>query len=93
MNLKWADIHIAGMHSRHICRTDVCKHPALFIPLRMGVTELAGAYPTTENKAREERWGWVGELVAAGRWWWWWSSNGDISLQLLHFVVAAQEAA
>lgn len=27
----------------------------------MGVTELAGAYPTAENKAREERWGWVGE--------------------------------
>lgn len=26
----------------------------------MGVTELAGAYPTAENKAREERWGWVG---------------------------------
>lgn len=54
MNSKWADIHIAEMHSRHICWTDVCKHPVLLIPLHMGVTELAGAYPTPENKAELE---------------------------------------
>lgn len=55
MNWKWADIHIAGMHSGHICRTDVCEHPVLFIPSHMGVTELAGAQPNPweQSKAGE----------------------------------------
>lgn len=77
------------MHSCHICRTDVStRHPVLFILLHMGATELEGAYQQLRTKGG-------GSLLLAGggmRVAESWSSDEDISLQLLHFVVPAQEA-
>lgn len=76
------------MHSHHICRTDVCVAPCTLYPSIHGGHKNARSLPTIQDKrklagGREGG----GEGVV-----WSWLLDEDISPQLLHFVVPAQEA-
>lgn len=85
MNMKWINIHIAEMHSHHICGTDVYVALCILYPFTHGGHRNARSLPTIQDK-RELAGGREGWMAGS------WSLDEEISLQLLHFVVPAQEA-
>lgn len=88
--MQWINIHILEMHSHHICGTDVSVAPCTLYPSTHEGHRNARSLPTIQDKrelAGRREGSWVAGWMVGS-----WRLNEEISFQLLHFVVPAQEA-